>query len=567
MKDGKTLKTILFATVALAFGMGWAMPKPGEIRKAQQLVTELMADDVAAFEKGDKKAVEVGEAALAYAGKAATEAAKFVLYKGALQYFVRGKEYGKAAEAVEALNGAVKDIPPEEIIDLIRAAAKGVRGKDAPQLLAVLKVAQLQVQARKGVATARRVLKVRPADAEARRALAEWLAVSGNWEAALEAFAMCDGKEKLHAEDEAEGKNFVAVADFWWAYEPKTAPSDDAFKAHAAKLYRRCIVDGTLAGLRKEIVEKRLRQLEDSMKVEPPRSKPSAEPAPSSSQCVLSPLRPNITTNEVESLLYLCIDLSEGASAKHYPITYLSKPPPGGWTDEYRTNLLVLRRIPAGTFRMQKLYDMTVSHDFYLGIFELTQKQWELVMGKNPSHFQLDVGPVEMVSYNDIRGGKKGRRWPLSADVDPESFMGLLRARTGLSFDLPTSTQWEYACRAGMKSDCLWSLGGMGRDYVRSRYNSSGHEHAVGHLRPNLWGLYDMNGNVWEWCLDWEGGLEAGSDFKGARRGERRVLRGGSFYDGWSSLSVHCKIARPSDNKVLRDAGLRVALSSQHDGK
>lgn len=79
------MRTTLLATLTLAFGLVWAMPTPEEIKKAQPLVTELMADDVAAFEKGDKTAVEVGDAALDYAGKAETEAAKFVLYKGALQ--------------------------------------------------------------------------------------------------------------------------------------------------------------------------------------------------------------------------------------------------------------------------------------------------------------------------------------------------------------------------------------------------------------------------------------------------------------------------------------------------
>ena len=136
------MRTFLLVTLTLVFSMAWAMPTPEEIKKAQSLVSELMADDVAAFEKGDKKAVEVGDAALEYARRAQTEAAKFVLYKGALQYFVRGKEYDKAAEAVEALRCAVKDVPPEAVVDLVRTAAKDVRGKDAPRLLALQKAAQ-----------------------------------------------------------------------------------------------------------------------------------------------------------------------------------------------------------------------------------------------------------------------------------------------------------------------------------------------------------------------------------------------------------------------------------------
>ena len=556
------MKRCLLVLCSLMGVLGWAMPTPEAIRKVQPLVAELMADGVAAFEKGNKTAVEVGEAALGYAEKAETEAAKFVLFKGALQYFVRGKDYDKAAGAVEALCGNVKDVPLEEVVNLIRTAAKGVRGKDAPQLLAMLKAAQQQIQARKNVAEAKRRLKLKPTDTVARRSLAEWLAVCGDWEAALEAFVACGGKEKKNAEIEAEGKELVDAADFWWAYEPVEVPSDEAFKTHAANLYRSCIVDGTLSGLRKELIEKRLQQF-----VSPQSLPPSLSLARSSSPRILDPLKLDVVTNDVNSLLYLCVDLSGGPNAKNYPVTYLSEPPQGGWTDEYRLSRLVLRRIPAGVFRMQKSYDMTISRDFYLGVFELTQKQWELVTGKNPSKIQKDVYPVEMVSYNDIRGNGKGCRWPLSADVDPESFMGLLRTRTGLTFDLPTSTQWEYACRAGMSQDFLWwGLGGYGRDYAFSRYNSDGHEHPVGHLKPNRWGLYDMNGNVTEWCLDWQGGVESGVDFKGDKSGKQRVLRGGSFVDGWSTLSVYCKTARPP-SYTGHALGFRIALTKQPEHK
>ena len=250
---------LLVACFAVSFA-GLAMPKPTEIEKAQPLVVELMAEDVAAFRKGKKTASDVGESALAYAKKADSEASKYVLYEGAMQFFVRGKEYDRAADAIEALRGAVKDIPYETIVNLIRATAKGVRGKDAPRLLAIMKEAQLHVDVRKHVAEAGRSLLRKPADLAARRSLAEWLAVGGEWDKALEAFAVCGKTEKKIAECESGETNLVVVADFWWTYSPVSVPSDDAFKKHAIDIYKSCIDDGTLTGLKKTVVEKRINQ-------------------------------------------------------------------------------------------------------------------------------------------------------------------------------------------------------------------------------------------------------------------------------------------------------------------
>ena len=84
-----------------------------------------------------------------------------------------------------------------------------------------------------------------------------------------------------------------------------------------------------------------------------------------------------------------------------------------------------------------------------MGVFQMTQKQYTLVMGSNPSYYRGDTRPVELVSYKDIRGTLLGANWPSHAQVDTTSFLGKIRARTALNFDLPTEAQWEYACRAG----------------------------------------------------------------------------------------------------------------------
>ena len=237
---------------------------------------------------------------------------------------------------------------------------------------------------------------------------------------------------------------------------------------------------------------------------------------------------------------YLVIDLSGGTSATSYPVTTLMTPPAGGWSDEYKTTKLVLRRIEAGSFKMDGSYDVTISKPFYMGVFEVTQKQYQLVTGSNPSSYEGDARPVEYVSWNMIRGDSNTYNWPTDRTVSSTSFVGKLRAKTGLTFDLPTEAQWEYACRAGTTS--TYNNGGDAESDLKKlgRYDSNGDSSSqhtkVGSYLPNAWGLYDMHGNVWEWCLDWYGSLASSTDPVGPGSGSSRVLRGG----GWSSDADYC---------------------------
>lgn len=259
---------------------------------------------------------------------------------------------------------------------------------------------------------------------------------------------------------------------------------------------------------------------------------------------------------------YCVIDLSGGVNAACYPRADLSDVPLGGWTDEYKTTKLVLRRIPAGSFIMgsdqtREDHRVALTKPFYMGVFEVTQKQWELVMGSWPgsspssSYGRGDAYPAYYVSYNDIRGSSSGAQWPASSAVDASSFLGRLRAKTGLDFDLPTEAQWEYACRAGTTTAYYWgdSMDGAYAWY----YNNSGlTTHPVGTRLPNAWGLYDMSGNVWEWCRDWYGTLAYGADPVGSASGSNRVFRGG----GWGNRAVYCASSeRGSNDPSFRGGG------------
>jgi formylglycine-generating enzyme required for sulfatase activity len=184
--------------------------------------------------------------------------------------------------------------------------------------------------------------------------------------------------------------------------------------------------------------------------------------------------------------------------------------------------------IPPGSFLMgsppgeEGHNDYEVQHrvrltsGFWLGIYPVTQKEWQTVMESNPSHFKGNDRPVEQVSWQDC-----------------QEFCRKLSAREGKTYRLPSEAEWEYACRAGTTTAYYFGDDpAMLDDYAWYSENSGSQTRPVGQKKANAWGLYDMHGNVWEWCQDWYGKYPRSeqSDPQGPSGGSSRVFRGGCWH-------------------------------------
>jgi formylglycine-generating enzyme required for sulfatase activity len=183
--------------------------------------------------------------------------------------------------------------------------------------------------------------------------------------------------------------------------------------------------------------------------------------------------------------------------------------------------------IPPGTF-LREGREVTLTEGYLFQTTPVTQKQWESVMGKNPSRFR-ESGPevpVEQVSWEDA-----------------QNFIKKLNQSEKINlFRLPTEAEWEYACRAGTQTEFFFGDDPAElKEHGWHKENSGSKTHPIGQLKPNPWGLFDMHGNVWEWCWDWYGEYPDGkvTDPTGPELGKARVARGGS----WINLARDCRSA------------------------
>ena len=271
---------------------------------------------------------------------------------------------------------------------------------------------------------------------------------------------------------------------------------------------------------------------------------------------------------------YMVVDITSTGGAgteKYYPAADFV---PSGVTNSlYKTGSLLMRKIMAKdvTWMMGSVaeegriatretsHQVTLTNNYYIGIYPVTLTQWRQVAGYTPSGHPTDLtmAPVVRVSYTDIRQGEGTESTVASATggvypAEPyeDSFLGLLRTKTGLDFDLPSEAQWEFAARAG-NGEGYWGNGSAMRIAAnkdvnlaklgRYQYSEDGSNRAiVGSYAPNAWGLYDVHGNVWEWCLDryadnitgLNGAVKTGSSGNCSQRG-----------GAWSAVAGNCRPA------------------------
>jgi len=221
---------------------------------------------------------------------------------------------------------------------------------------------------------------------------------------------------------------------------------------------------------------------------------------------------------------------------------------------------LQLQWIPPGDFFLGDVHQapittVRITRGFWMGRFDVTQRQWQALMGSNPSHFKDQGGdaPVENVSWDDAAAFCRAVNLREKAEG---------RLPEGYEYRLPTEAEWEYACRAGTTG--AYAGDGVMDDMGWYARNSGMHTHPVGQKLPNAWGLFDMEGNVWQWCLDWFGPYPGGveTDPAGPTSGSSRVYRGGC----WFVVAEHCRSAfRFASLPVLRDyyLGFRIALAPE----
>ncbi len=319
---------------------------------------------------------------------------------------------------------------------------------------------------------------------------------------------------------------------------------------------------------------------------------------------------------------WMIVDLMRPGTVNYYTSTN-AMPNPDVTDDIYKTEKLLMRKIPARFVRWRQgapksetgaldswgyhlMRFVTLTHDYYIGVYQVTQRQYELMINSGittsltprPSAFKQEsdyaTRPVDSVSYDTIRGNSQGLNWPnddlrVAHGVDSWTFMHAMREWTGLLFDLPTEAQWEFAARGGEYASS-WHWGDYVVDsavkmnpYMRSAKNYGGNDIVVatctadqgtakvGSYLPNQYGLYDMYGNVREWCLDWSE-REGESDnseqidpvgtndgLMGSNNKRIRIYRGGGYSDGKANCNSTYR-NRVASNTTWSQCGFRLAI-------
>ena len=616
------LRAAALAAACIAAHVAAAMPSVKDVSRARPVVAKVLKT----LQSGGKSPGEVADALADYYSDAAGEAEKYLLYKAAIELYARAGRGGDADREWARLRREIPDLPRDDARRIAQTAVEWLGAGKAPQMDGYLNAALGNERFKEEIEAAKDALRQSPGEEERRTAmkrLAEAYAKAEDWRSAIKVFArmgLAAAKYEL-SPAEMPGFGLIRAADFWWDY----AAADPApYRRHAAGLYEKAIAAGVAPqGLARRMIADRI---VEARKPQPPAAPSSAAPASvaetededgeddasvETGDAAAAEAPANRRVGEAERIrpavrngtdargagasriaepgiqprqeLYCVIDISGGVAAQRYPVSWLASAPPGGWPDEFKTTKIVLRRIEPGSCQTRAASSggrgfpgrIKIDRPFYIGVFEITQKQYELVTGDRPSRRGGDMRPVEHVSCKDVRGSVSGA-------IVSRTFLFRLREKTSLDIDLPSADQWEYACRAlsggnfsfdGKESglfmyaryyldqDMAVSLESAADKAKRKADRRGGYSSchtAVGSYLPNDWGLYDMHGNVAELCRDASGG-------EIARARNKPLLCGGSWRDGreGSVPKLYCSARQPvSVSERTDSSGVRIFFES-----
>lgn len=466
---------ILFA-VMVATAHLLAMPTRAELSKAQPLVVELMAPTLEEYKSATDKtagAVKVGDNSCAFAAEAETEAVKFLLLKGAVNYYVRGEAYDKAADCIAKMKTDIKDLTPDAIADIVGKASGKITASKAPRLLAYYRAAKLQISARNEIPGLEQKLKRVKSD-QLQRRYAEALAISGNWKDAYAAFAKSRNAPLAQlAEAEAKGAAANAqAAEIWWSYTPEFEGAENFFKIHAAEFYKKALEKGEISGLKKNIVERRIAQVsEDAVATDVA----AAVSTPRSTS-------PGAAGKRDKPII---VKIKDGIELEFIPC------PAGSFTMGYSSD----------PDDIAYRHNVTITRQFWMSKYPITVEQFGAFC------------PVdgEFKRRNGRQGEAKSPVCLSIANVD--EYLSWLNRRFASAlprkcvFRLPTDAEWEYALfansedkddpyvryRDGEKA-AKQEIWGDANAFIPTPVNVTG--------KPNAWGLYNMLGHGNHYVLD-----------------------------------------------------------------